>query len=236
MRLFYTSDINTDQVVLSPEESKHLAKVLRLTEGTEVLVCDGKGKRAPAVVSSADKNQAVIKLTGTVQEEPFPGVKITMAVGLTRQFERFEWFLEKVTEAGVYKIQPILTERSETRSSIKRSRWEKILLNAMKQSQRSYLPILEDPVDFKTFVNKEKNGLIAWCGSYSLPHIGKVWNKKATDMLTILIGPEGDFTEEEFNLALKAGYEGVNLGPLRLRTETAALAACILIKIGYEQD
>jgi 16S rRNA (uracil1498-N3)-methyltransferase len=153
-----------------------------------------------------------------------------MVVAPTKSNDRFEWFLEKATEIGVHEITPIYCERSE-RKALKMGRLEKVIQSAMKQSQRTYLPVLHPPVTFKEFLEKEHPGIlfIAHCEEGEKMELKR---RVAPDKdITILIGPEGDFTRKEISQAYEKGFLSISLGESRLRTETAALYACTTVAV-----
>ncbi len=231
MQLFYNPDldVSTRQCNLGVEESRHLFKVLRKKEGDEILITNGKGDLFTAVIRRINMKICTVDLQGSRKEAKQPHT-LHMAVSPTKLIDRYEWFLEKVTEIGVAEITPVLCERSE-RKVIKAERLEKIILAAMKQSLRSYLPVLHPLMTLDEFLNRDRQGLryIAHCepGEKS-----KLTPGVAPDTeITILIGPEGDFTTAEILRAREAGFAPITLGEARLRTETAAVVACTAINL-----
>ena len=226
MQLFYSESINDteDQFAFNKDESKHIVRVLRKKEGQELLVTNGKGAIFLCNITLAnDKNCIVTILKKTTQE--LPKYKLHLAVAPTKMNDRYEWFLEKATEIGVSEITPLICAHSE-RKVVKIDRFNKIIQSALKQSLNAYFPVLNDPISFKDFMSQTEinNKLIAHCEDdkkHSLKHA----LKPKTDYL-ILIGPEGDFSSKEIELALKHNFKPVSLGETRLRTETAAIVAC----------
>src|SRR5690606_6983958 len=209
------------------EESRHIVKVLRKTEGDILHITNGLGWLFTAEISVADiKNCVVFVIKKEKQEKK--SYQVHLAVAPTKMNDRYEWFLEKATEIGIQEITPIICEHSE-RKEIKTERFEKILLSAMKQSLQYYLPKLNNPIRFSEFIQKENNGqlFIAHCIETDKKELAKEVQPKGR--ITILIGPEGDFSEKEVQLALAKGYVAVSLGNTRLRTETAAMYACAVV-------
>ncbi len=232
MQLFYAPDIDSDHYRFGREESRHLAKVLRLHSGDELHVTNGKGLMMKARLVDDNPKAAVIEIIEK-QQVPAPRVNIQMAVAPTKNIDRYEWFLEKATEIGVSVITPILCAHSE-RKVIRTDRLEKVITSAMKQSLKAHHPELHDLVKFKDFlesVDAEKK-YIAHLDLEQPTQLKEVYNK-AQDVV-ILIGPEGDFSPEEVKLAEEFGFEKVALGMSRLRTETAALVACHTINLLFD--
>ena len=229
MQLFYnpTIDNSISQFVFSPEESKHIIKVLRKTEGDELHITNGKGYLFSAKIMVADIKKCKAQIT-TREKKHQAMHSLHMAVAPTKMNDRFEWFLEKATEIGVNEITPIICEHSE-RKVVKLERMEKVLQSAMKQSLQTFLPKLNQPQTFKAFIAREQNGLkfIAHCEDEEKAELKR---RVAADKdVTVLIGPEGDFSATEINLAYDNGFVPVSLGKNRLRTETAAIVACTTV-------
>jgi 16S rRNA (uracil1498-N3)-methyltransferase len=226
MHIFYEPNLLSDIVTLSPEESAHCTRVLRLRIGQEIGITDGKGMFANA--SLLDVNAK--RTTATVQQRkntPARPYRLHMAVAPTKNIDRFEWFLEKATECGIEEITPIICAQSE-RTVVKPERLQKIILAAMKQSQRAWLPVLHDAIKFKDFINglgKTQLACMAHCAEGEKQTLTKICNP-GSDIL-IMIGPEGDFSKEEIQQATQMGVKSITLGESRLRTETAALVACM---------
>lgn len=234
MQLFYNPDINIDSLEFSfdKEESKHISKVLRKKEGDILFVTNGLGYLFHSEIILASEKKCSVKITKTETQQPTE-FYTHVAVAPTKMNERFEWFLEKATEIGIHEITPIICDHSE-RKSIKTERFDKIIQSAMKQSNQFFLPKLNEPISFKDFVNKQIDGVlcIAHCEETNKKLLKEVAKPKTKH--TILIGPEGDFSTKEIELAIKNSYIPISLGNTRLRTETAALVACHSIVFSNE--
>lgn len=231
MQLFYKPEIDqyTTGFFFDREESKHIIKVLRKSSGDVLFVTDGKGTIYEAQITLASDTKCTVSIINHAASAPSK-YHLHLAVAPTKMNDRFEWFLEKATEFGISEITPLICERSE-RKIIKADRMEKIIQSAMKQSLQSYLPVLNDATSFTDFVNHKRDGLqmIAHCEENQKRSLQEVAKQQSN--ITILIGPEGDFSSKEIELALKNGYIAVSLGNTRLRTETAAIAACHTIAL-----
>lgn len=224
MQIFYTPEILTCPE-LPEEEAGHCIRVLRLGEGDEILLTDGQGSFYKAkIVRAHPKHCEVRILESWVQTALWP-FYLHIAVAPTKNMDRMEWFAEKATEIGINEITCLNCRFSERRD-IKPARLEKILISAMKQSQKAWLPKLTGMTDFKTFVAQPFEGrkLIAHCEEGEKPLLKQIY--RPGENALILIGPEGDFSPEEIRLAKENGFEPISLGESRLRTETAALVAC----------
>lgn len=226
MQLFYNPDIeeHTPQLTFSNEESKHIVKVLRKSVGDELDITNGKGWLFKAQITLADIRNCI----ATISSETFQNkrnYRLHLAVAPTKMNDRYEWFLEKATEIGIDTITPIICDHSE-RKVIKPDRFEKIIQSAMKQSNQLYLPTLNDAVSFKDFIKQDFEGalFIAHCEETQRKSLKS--ELKANQDITVLIGPEGDFSVKEIEIALKHKFIPVTLGETRLRTETAAIVAC----------
>lgn len=230
MHLFYTPDLLTDTYRLSEEESKHCVRVLRLTEGEKLFLVDGKGLFCEAVIISANPKACILNVTNRKSNYAKRDYQLTIGVAPTKNIDRYEWFLEKATEIGIDIVIPLLSRYSE-RKEIKPERLEKVMVSAMKQSIKAYLPILNPMQTFKKTISNPFSGqkFIAHCYEGEKPLLRDVV-EKGKDVL-ILIGPEGDFSTEEVELAISEGFIPVSLGTSRLRTETAALAACHTVNL-----
>lgn len=226
MQLFYNPDIapDTNQFSFPKDESRHIVKVLRKKTGDLLNITNGKGYLFEAELTIADQKNCVVNILNTTHQAP-KNYQLHLAVAPTKMNDRYEWFLEKATEIGVTSITPIICDHSE-RKVVKIERFDKIIQSAMKQSLSCYYPILNAPITFKDYINQNFDGdtYIAHCEetdkislkSQVLP------NKK----ITILIGPEGDFSVKEIKMAIQNKFIPVTLGETRLRTETAAIVAC----------
>lgn len=234
MQLFYNPDINAASETFSfdKEESKHIVKVLRKSEGDILHVTNGLGNLFHTEIILASDKKCTVKINQTETQKP-TDFYLHLAVAPTKMNDRFEWFLEKATEIGIHEITPIICEHSE-RKVIKTERFDKIIQSAMKQSLQYFLPKLNEPMSFKEFINKNHDGtlFIAHCEETDKKLLKEAIVPK--EKYTILIGPEGDFSEKEIETALQNNYIPVSLGNTRLRTETAAVVACHSIVFSNE--
>ncbi len=226
MQLFYNSEITerTEQFSFPKEESKHIVKVLRKNIGDTLYITNGLGWLFTAEISIPNIN----KCMATVISKSLQSKKdyhLHLAVAPTKMNDRYEWFLEKATEIGIDSITPIICDHSE-RKVIKPERFERILQSAMKQSLSCYLPKLNDAIPFKAFLNQNFKGdlFIAHCEETDKKSLKQELKPKLD--ITILIGPEGDFSTKEIELAIQNNFIPATLGDTRLRTETAAIVAC----------
>lgn len=226
MQLFFNSTISKTQTsfVFDKEESKHIIKVLRKKESDILFVTNGLGYLFKTEIALASDSKCTVNIL-SFEKQDEPKFNLHLVVAPTKMNERYEWFLEKATEIGVQEITPIICEHSE-RKIIKTDRFQKIIESAMKQSLHYYLPKFNEPILYKDFIKKEIIGqkFIAHCEETDKKSL-KNELKINTDC-TILIGPEGDFSVKEIQLALDNNYIPVSLGNTRLRTETAAVVAC----------
>ncbi len=226
MQLFYNPELTerTNQFSFSKEESKHIAKVLRKKEGDTLHITNGKGWLFTAEITLADIKNCAVVITSKVFQ-PKKSFQLHLAVAPTKMNDRYEWFLEKATEIGIDSITPIICERSE-RKVIKPERYEKIVQSAMKQSLQYYLPKLNTTISFKDFIKQDFKGqrFIAHCEELDQKSLKQ--ELQTQQDVTILIGPEGDFSVKEIEMALQHHFIPVTLGETRLRTETAAIVAC----------
>lgn len=228
MQLFYNPNIlkTATEVTFDKEESKHIIKVLRMKEGDTFRITNGKGSFFDAEIISANLKACLVKILSEETQKPLP-YQLHLVVAPTKLNDRYEWFLEKATEIGVSEITPIICDHSE-RKIIKEERYEKILQSAMKQSLKAYLPVLNEAISFKDFLNSENHvddlKCIAHCEQTDKISLKSILLPNKS--ISILIGPEGDFSTDEIESAKKAGYIPVSLGESRLRTETAAIVAC----------
>ena len=233
MQLFYTPDISGTDYVMDEAESKHAVRVLRLSPGETIQLVDGKGNFYEAQIADANPKKCRVAVTRRVSGFGKRSHYLHLAVAPTKNTDRFEWFLEKATEIGVDEITPLLCDHSE-RKVLKDDRLEKVIISAMKQSVKAYLPKLNPLVSFKNLINSGFEGkkFIAHCYESDKRELK---NELAeTTSTLILIGPEGDFSEEEIELAMANGFVPVSLGKSRLRTETAAIVACHTVNLVKE--
>lgn len=226
MQLFYNPDIHeaTSSFTFDKEESKHIVKVLRKSVGDVLYITNGLGWMFDAEIINADIKKCQANISNAKQH-PKREYKLHLAVAPTKMNDRFEWFLEKATEIGIDTITPIICDHSE-RKVIKLDRFEKILQSAMKQSLQCYLPTINELTPFNNFVNQDFEGqkYIAHCEDSDRKLLKN--QLKPDQDIVILIGPEGDFSVKEIETALQHNFIPVTLGNTRLRTETAAIAAC----------
>jgi 16S rRNA (uracil1498-N3)-methyltransferase len=226
MQLFYNPDIHeaTSSFTFDKEESKHIVKVLRKSVGDVLHITNGLGWMFDAEITNADIKKCQANISNAKQH-PKREYKLHLAVAPTKMNDRFEWFLEKATEIGIDAITPILCDHGE-RKVIKLDRFEKILQSAMKQSLQCYLPTINELTPFNNFVNQDFEGqkYIAHCEDSDRNSLKS--QLKPDQDIVILIGPEGDFSVKEIETALQHNFIPVTLGNTRLRTETAAIAAC----------
>lgn len=224
MHLFI-GNIEGNSAEINGDESHHFTKVLRGKVGQEIQITDGKGKMGKGIVSQINSKSVEIDLNDVIENHEKRPYKIHIAIAPTKSMERMEFFMEKATEIGIDEISFLKTFHSE-RKNINLDRCRKILVSAVKQSLKVYVPQLNDLVKFNDFVkeNHPENKLIAHCDEDFTRLNFKEFIQPQKDYL-ILIGPEGDFSKEEIELALQNGFTGISLGNQRLRTETAALNA-----------
>lgn len=226
MQLFYNLDISEKSNTFSfpKDESRHIVKVLRKKTGDTLHITNGKGYLFTAEITIADQKNCVVNIINSEFKKP-TDYKLHLAVAPTKMNDRYEWFLEKATEIGITSITPIYCDHSE-RKKIKTDRFEKILQSAMKQSLHLYLPILNEPISFKDYINQDFSGdlFIAHCEETDKKSLKN--EIKPNTETTILIGPEGDFSVKEIEMAIQNKFIPVTLGETRLRTETAAIIAC----------
>ncbi len=229
---FYIEDTRAENnlLTLNEETSKHIIQVLRMGVGKQLHLTDGKGSLLLAEIINDNRKKAGVKIIQSTFIAK-PGKKISLAVSLVKNNSRFEWLLEKLTELGVTEIVPLVCERTE-KQQFRYERMKGILISAMLQSQQVWLPVLHDPVKLKTFMAS---------ANQHQKFIGHCEDDKPLKLLTdsgpfseavILIGPEGDFSAAEINAAIANNFVPVSLGNTRLRTETAAIAAAVILQIG----
>jgi len=232
MNLFYSPNINEfdQEIIFFGQENIHLSKVLRKKSGDTVSVTNGKGFLFNCVILESDKKKSILKILNYSKINN-DHAKLKVGISLTKKIDRFEWFLEKSTEIGVFEITPIITQNSERRK-FNQERGNKILLAAMKQSLRCELPILNNPVLFSDYLSNSKDSYdsyVATCYNNETMMLNKTLAKG--NHSEIIIGPEGGFTLDEINLAKKANFTPVSLGENRLRTETAGVLVCSIFSI-----
>ena len=236
---FYIEKIKPEnnELVLNEETSRHIVQVLRMQAPDVIQLTDGNGNTYLAEIVKPDKKGALVKITSSGYSPP-PGGNICIAISLLKNNSRFEWFLEKATELGINRIIPLICRRTE-KDHFRSDRMNNILVSAMLQSQQSWKPVLDKPIKYKDALEETFpfRKYIAYCREHSLKKpltlALKANQLDEQGLLTgkiILIGPEGDFTEEEEVLALEDNYIPVSLGETRLRAETAGIVAAVLLR------
>lgn len=226
---FYEENLPASQeFILTEETSRHVSQVLRMKEGEEIRITNGYGHTLITKILLADKKKTKVETIGKEFSEA-PKPKIAIGISLIKNTNRFEWFVEKATEIGVYSIIPMICKRTE-KTHIRIERIRTILISAMLQSQQSWLPELSEPLKFSEVIKNEKQEqkFIAHCLPEDKKELKDVLIKASSKI--ILIGPEGDFNEEEIEQAIQENYLPVSLGNTRLRTETAGIVAAVLLK------
>ncbi len=234
MQLFYQPDFKANQtsVAFNKDESRHITKVLRKKEGDSIAITNGAGLMASAELGLVSPKHCEAFILEVKKEPPLP-YALHMAVAPTKNNDRFEWFLEKATEIGITQITPIISHHSE-RKQINWDRYNKIIVSAVKQSLKAYMPVLNPATNYAEFIanaaaTKTAQLFIAHC--HDSPKIELKNTVANSKDIVIAIGPEGDFSHDEVSSALDAGFTGVSLGEQRLRTETAAVVACTTASI-----
>mgnify|MGYP000865806427 CR=1 FL=1 len=231
-KLFFTPAYlgKENNYTLPEEESQHAVKVLRMQAGEVIHLINGKGGLFEAEIVNAHPKRCELKIVNALFDFGKRNFYLHIAIAPTKMNERFEWFLEKATEIGVDEITPIICRYSE-RKEIKLARMQKIVVAAMKQSVKAYMPVINEACSFNQFIEKAtaSQKCIAHCYQEEKALLQHVY-KKGSDVL-VLIGPEGDFSAEEVKLAVENGYTPVSLGMSRLRTETAGVVACHTVNL-----
>ncbi len=224
MQLFYAHELKGDLHTLEEQESKHIIRVLRMKCGDTIMLTDGAGKMCTGELVNEDPRRCEVRIKEVQEDFGKRCFQLHVAIAPTKNINRFEWFLEKATEIGIDEITPLICSRSE-RKVIKTERLYKVITAAMKQSVKAYLPLLNEATSFKEFVTAKHDGqkFIAYVEEGEHPSLKSLYNVPGD--ATILIGPEGDFSPEEVELARENGFDVVSLGNSRLRTETAGVVA-----------
>jgi 16S rRNA (uracil1498-N3)-methyltransferase len=231
---FYISEYDDlqKQIILDEDVSKHIVQVLRMKKGEKLNLTNGKGNLLTAEIIDDHKKHCSVKITDS-RFTPHDSRKITIAISLLKNSSRFEWFLEKATEIGINEIIPLICERTE-KQKFREDRMQNILISAMLQSQQCWLPVLHKPIDYELIFRQEEiihasQKFIAHCIEDQKRNLADLVNESLPSQV-ILIGPEGDFTAEEVQLAIHNHFDAVSLGNTRLRAETAGVVAATLLK------
>lgn len=222
-------DAEKDQTVyLDEDEAAHCTRVLRLTAGDEISIIDGFGKMYNAELVLCTKNAVSARITEILDDVYLRNYRNHVAIAPTKNIDRFEWFVEKAVEFGVDEITPLLCDHSE-RKVLKLDRIQKIIISAVKQSGNVIMPILNDLTPFSRAISEIQadSKLIAHCEPQHKTFFTE--NVKKSQSVVTFIGPEGDFSDREIEMALQSGYQPVSLGGTRLRTETAGVSVCAFL-------
>lgn len=232
MNIFYCTHITSNQAILSREESIHCIRVLRLSKGDKVRLIDGQGGMFDAIITQPDAKQCKLEVFGTVDHRNLRSSSLHIAIAPTKNMERFEWFVEKAVEIGVDMITPLLCHRSERRV-LKTDRLQRLIISTMKQAMIPYMPVLHELTDYfkfiSTFTGSPFNRFIAHY--VDAPRKSLKQSLSPRSNVTVLIGPEGDFTPGEVELAISNDFVPVSLGKNRLRTETAGIVVCSTVNL-----
>lgn len=229
MRLFFQPDILQGHHYLDPEESRHCIKVLRLKENDQIVVLDGSGGKHIVSISDANHKKCTFQIIKS-EQSPVPDHHIHIAIAPTKNMDRVEWFVEKATEIGIQDISFVFCDNSE-RKHFKTDRVIKKAVSAMKQSLKTYLPTINDPITLSEFITNTAttHRYIAYVDNTNPELLFDLAPPKQN--ITVLIGPEGDFSQNELTLAISQQFKKVSLGESRLRTETAGIAACHILNL-----
>jgi len=225
MHIFYTPELSGKTYTLDETESKHCVRVLRLEKGDEITLVDGRGGFFTAEIADPNPKRCKVNVVKSELNFGLRNFQVQVAIAPTKNIERMEWFLEKATEIGIDRVTPLLCRHSE-RKEIKNDRLEKVMVSAMKQSLKAFLPKLDELTKFNDFIKQPFEGqkFIAHCEQQHQELLKNAM--KLAENYLILIGPEGDFSPEEIEMAIQAGFQPVSMGESRLRTETAGVVAC----------
>lgn len=232
---FYISDYDSSkkEIGLDEDTSRHIIQVLRMKKGELLNLTDGKGNIFTTSIIDDHKKHCIVRIEDIKHKEQEKR-KVSIALSLLKNANRFEWFLEKATEIGVNEIIPLICERTE-KEKFRDDRLQSILVSAMLQSQQCWLPVLHKPIAFKLLLRQEEvvntsQKFIAHCIEKEKRNLADLINDSLPSQI-ILIGPEGDFTAEEIEFAMANHFDAVALGDTRLRSETAAMVAATLLRL-----
>ncbi len=226
MNLFFSTEIEGDLCFLDETESRHCIRVLRMKPGSMIRFTDGTGRLYEGLVAGADPRKCTVKITSLIENFERREYRLHIGISPLKNHDRLEWFLEKCVEIGIDEITPVYCSNTE-KHGIKKDRLNSIIISAMKQSIKTIRPVLNDLTDFKEFIRCGLHGkkMIAHCYNDRKRYkISDIYS--SNEPATILIGPEGDFSEDEVGMAVTWGFIPVHLGNSRLRAETAGIAAC----------
>jgi 16S rRNA (uracil1498-N3)-methyltransferase len=231
---FYINDYNASQkqIALDEETSRHIVQVLRMKKGEKLNLTDGKGNLLTSEIVDDHKKHCEVAITAA-SFKPQAARQTMIAISLLKNSNRFEWFLEKVTEIGINEIVPFICKRTE-KQKFREDRMQNILVSAMLQSQQCWLPVLHKPIDYEFIFKRDdivhaSQKFIAHCIEDKKRNLADLVNESLSSQI-ILIGPEGDFTNEEVQLAIHNHFDAVSLGETRLRAETAGIVAATILK------
>ena len=224
MQLFYEPDFNEERNYLNEEESRHCVKVLRHSPGDVIHITNGMGKQFEVTITIADPKKCEVEIIKTITD-PEKSYYIHICIAPTKNNDRLEWFVEKCTEIGIDEITPVFCQYSD-RHKLRLDRLDKKAVSAMKQSLKNKLPKINPPVKLKEWLNKADIATEKFIAHYHPDNKSLLKEAHTKKSYVVLVGPEGDFSEEELHLSIDRGFKPVNLGNSRLRTETAALVAC----------
>jgi 16S rRNA (uracil1498-N3)-methyltransferase len=229
MDLYKGSRTTDHEFILESGEYHHCLRVARHKSGDEILVTDFNGNLYHGIINEIQNEQLTVRITGLYKSEDKETATISIAISLTKPIDRFEWFVEKAVENGVHYIIPLICQRSET-NKIRPDRINKIIESAAKQTLRPLKPILNELCRLEEFISdcKSRQKFIAHCEDDKLRFLGNEYI--ATQDAAVLIGPAGDFTKKEIELALSNEFKPISLGNYRLRTETAGLTALQILQ------
>jgi len=228
---FYKEDIDLSATGVELDEvtSKHVVQVLRMQQGEQLQLTDGNGNLFTCEIADNNRKKCAVTILKTTNSKP-QTKNISIAISLLKNASRFEWFLEKATELGVAEIIPLVCERTE-KNSFKAERMKSILVSAMLQSEQSFLPVLYAPKKFRdVLASGHQQKFIAHCIDGEKRELADLINENLSSKI-ILIGPAGDFTAAEIQAAVDHHFIPVALGSTRLRTETAGIAAAVLMRL-----
>jgi 16S rRNA (uracil1498-N3)-methyltransferase len=229
---FYFAHLSTmrEEFALNENSSRHIIQVLRMQQGEVLRLTDGRGLSVHANIHEANKKKCIVQIVEKQKQEP-PKRSVSIGLSLLKNVSRFEWFLEKSTELGVSEIIPLKSARTE-KQQFRGDRMKSILESALIQSQQVWMPILHEPQNFNSWVANVQadQKFIAHCENGNKRKLSEMVGVNSSSQL-ILIGPEGDFTKEEIQLAISHQFVAVELGDNRLRSETAAIAAAAVLKL-----